>query len=113
SRSFSLGEVKCMRGTARRAIGHGNLARRALSPMLPPEDEFGYTIRIVSDILESNGSSSMASVCGGSLALMQAGVPMRAAVAGVAMGLVKEPQSVAVLTDIAGLEDHEGDMDFK
>jgi polyribonucleotide nucleotidyltransferase len=110
---FSVGEVKFMRGPARREIGHGNLARRALSPMLPPEDEFGYTIRIVSDILESNGSSSMASVCGGSLALMQAGVPMRAAVAGVAMGLVKEPESVAVLTDIAGLEDHEGDMDFK
>src|SRR5437763_2818538 len=110
---FSVGEVKFLRGPARREIGHGNLARRALSPMLPPEDEFGYTIRIVSDILESNGSSSMASVCGGSLALMQAGVPMRAAVAGVAMGLVKEPERVAVLTDIAGLEDHEGAMDFK
>jgi polyribonucleotide nucleotidyltransferase len=110
---FSVGEVKFLRGPARREIGHGNLARRALAPMLPPEDEFGYTIRIVSDILESNGSSSMASVCGGSLALMQAGVPMRAAVAGVAMGLVKEPERVAVLTDIAGLEDHEGDMDFK
>jgi polyribonucleotide nucleotidyltransferase len=110
---FSVGEVKFMRGPARREIGHGNLARRALSPLLPAEDEFGYTIRIVSDILESNGSSSMASVCGGSLALMQAGVPMRAAVAGVAMGLVKEPERIAVLTDIAGLEDHEGDMDFK
>jgi polyribonucleotide nucleotidyltransferase len=110
---FSVGEVKFLRGPARREIGHGNLARRALAPMLPPEDEFGYTIRIVSDILESNGSSSMASVCGGSLALMQAGVPMRAAVAGVAMGLVKEESTVAVLTDIAGMEDHEGDMDFK
>jgi len=110
---FSVGEVKFLRGPARREIGHGNLSRRALSPLLPAEDEFGYTIRIVSDILESNGSSSMASVCGGSLALMQAGVPMRAAVAGVAMGLVKEEDRIAVLTDIAGLEDHEGDMDFK
>src|SRR5207247_9753860 len=110
SRSFSLGEVKCMRGTARRAIGHGNLARRALSPMLPPEDEFGYTIRIVSDILESNGSSSMASVCGGSLALMQAGVPMRAAVAGVAMGLVKERERVAVLTALAGVGGQEDEL---
>ena len=110
---FSVGEVKFMRGPARREIGHGNLARRALQPMLPPESEFAYTIRCVSDILESNGSSSMASVCGGSLALMQAGVPMRAAVAGVAMGLVKEASKTAVLSDIAGLEDHEGDMDFK
>jgi polyribonucleotide nucleotidyltransferase len=110
---FSVGEVKFMRGPARREIGHGNLARRALQPMLPPESEFAYTIRCVSDILESNGSSSMASVCGGSLALMEAGVPMRAAVAGVAMGLVKEASKTAVLSDIAGLEDHEGDMDFK
>src|SRR5947209_3182686 len=110
---FSVGEVKFMRGPARREIGHGNLARRALQPMLPPESEFGYTIRCVSDILESNGSSSMASVCGGSLALMEAGVPMRAAVAGVAMGLVKDASKTAILTDIAGLEDHEGDMDFK
>jgi len=110
---FSVGEVKFLRGPARREIGHGNLARRALQPLLPPESEFGYTIRCVSDILESNGSSSMASVCGGSLALMEAGVPMRAAVAGVAMGLVKEESRTAVLTDIAGLEDHEGDMDFK
>jgi polyribonucleotide nucleotidyltransferase len=110
---FSVGEVKFLRGPARREIGHGNLARRALQPMLPPESEFGYTIRCVSDILESNGSSSMASVCGGSLALMEAGVPMSAAVAGVAMGLVKEESRTAVLTDIAGLEDHEGDMDFK
>jgi polyribonucleotide nucleotidyltransferase len=110
---FSVGEVKFMRGPARREIGHGNLARRALQPMLPPESEFAYTIRLVSDILESNGSSSMASVCGGSLALMQAGVPMQSAVAGVAMGLVKEASRTVVLTDIAGLEDHEGDMDFK
>ncbi len=110
---FSVGEVKFLRGPARREIGHGNLARRALQPLLPPESEFGYTIRCVSDILESNGSSSMASVCGGSLALMEAGVPMRSAVAGVAMGLVKEDSRTAVLTDIAGLEDHEGDMDFK
>jgi polyribonucleotide nucleotidyltransferase len=110
---FSVGEVKFLRGPARREIGHGNLARRALQPLLPPEEEFAYTIRCVSDILESNGSSSMASVCGGSLALMDAGVPMRAHVAGVAMGLVKEEARTAILSDIAGLEDHEGDMDFK
>jgi polyribonucleotide nucleotidyltransferase len=111
---FSVGEVKFLRGPARREIGHGNLARRALAPLLPAEDEFSYAIRIVSDILESNGSSSMASVCGGSLALMQAGVPMKAAVGGVAMGLVSgENGKFAILTDIAGMEDHEGDMDFK
>jgi polyribonucleotide nucleotidyltransferase len=112
---FSVGEVKFMRGPARREIGHGNLARRALAPMLPPQEEFAYTIRIVSDILESNGSSSMASVCGGSLAMMQAGVPLRSAVAGVAMGLVtgEHAGEVAILSDIAGMEDHEGDMDFK
>ena len=110
---FSVGEVKFLRGPARREIGHGNLARRALQPMLPSEADFAYTIRCVSDILESNGSSSMASVCGGSLALMDAGVPMRAAVAGVAMGLVRENGKTAILSDIAGLEDHEGDMDFK
>jgi polyribonucleotide nucleotidyltransferase len=112
---FSVGEVKFMRGPARREIGHGNLARRALAPMLPPQEEFAYTIRIVSDILESNGSSSMASVCGGSLAMMQAGVPLRSAVAGVAMGLVtgEHASEVAILSDIAGMEDHEGDMDFK
>ena len=110
---FSVGEVKFMRGPARREIGHGNLARRALQALLPPESEFAYTIRCVSDILESNGSSSMASVCGGSLALMEAGVPMQSAVAGVAMGLVKEASRTAILSDIAGLEDHEGDMDFK
>jgi polyribonucleotide nucleotidyltransferase len=112
---FSVGEVKFMRGPARREIGHGNLARRALAPMLPPQEDFAYTIRIVSDILESNGSSSMASVCGGSLALMQAGVPLQSAVAGVAMGLVTgaHASEVAILSDIAGMEDHEGDMDFK
>src|SRR4029079_12912096 len=105
---FSVGEVKFLRGPARREIGHGNLARRALQPLLPAESDFAYTIRIFSDILESNGSSSMASVCGGSLALMQAGVPMRAAVAGVAMGLVSgEGKAPAILTDIAGMEDHE------
>jgi polyribonucleotide nucleotidyltransferase len=110
---FSVGEVKFMRGPARREIGHGNLARRALQPLLPTEDEFAYTIRCVSDILESNGSSSMASVCGGSLALMQAGVPMKSHIAGVAMGLVTGDSKTAVLSDIAGMEDHEGDMDFK
>ncbi|MFA6955989.1 MAG: polyribonucleotide nucleotidyltransferase [Thermoanaerobaculia bacterium] len=110
---FSVGEVKFLRGPARREIGHGNLARRALAPLLPAEADFPYTIRIVSDILESNGSSSMASVCGGSLSMMDAGVPVRAAVAGVAMGLVSDGDKAVVLTDIAGMEDHEGDMDFK
>jgi polyribonucleotide nucleotidyltransferase len=110
---FSTGEVRPVRGTSRREIGHGNLAERALQAMLPPFEEFPYTIRIVSDILESNGSSSMASVCGGSLALFDAGVPMRAAVAGVAMGLIKEGERYAILTDILGTEDHLGDMDFK
>jgi polyribonucleotide nucleotidyltransferase len=110
---FSVGEVKFMRGPARREIGHGNLAKRALEPLLPAEKDFPYTIRCVSDILESNGSSSMASVCGGSLALMDAGVPITAPVAGVAMGLVKGDEKAVVLTDIAGAEDHEGDMDFK
>ncbi|MEE9246437.1 MAG: polyribonucleotide nucleotidyltransferase [Gemmatimonadota bacterium] len=110
---FSVGEARPFRGTSRREIGHGALAERALQPLLPPYDEFPYTIRIVSDILESNGSSSMASVCGGSLALMDAGVPVRDACAGIAMGLVKEGDRVAILTDILGLEDHLGDMDFK
>jgi polyribonucleotide nucleotidyltransferase len=110
---FSTGEVRPMRGTSRREIGHGNLAERAIQPVLPPYDEFPYTIRIVSDVLESNGSSSMASVCGGSLALYDAGVPIRAAVAGVAMGLIKEGDRYAVLTDILGTEDYLGDMDFK
>jgi polyribonucleotide nucleotidyltransferase len=110
---FSTGEVRPMRGTSRREIGHGNLAERAVQAMLPAFEEFPYTIRIVSDILESNGSSSMASICGGSLALFDAGVPMRAAIAGVAMGLIKEGKKYAVLTDILGTEDHLGDMDFK
>ncbi|HEX9693118.1 MAG TPA: polyribonucleotide nucleotidyltransferase [Gemmatimonadales bacterium] len=110
---FSVGEVRPMRGTSRREIGHGNLAERALQAVLPPYDEFPYTIRVVSDILESNGSSSMATVCGGSLALMDAGVPMKAPCAGVAMGLIKEGDRIAVLTDILGAEDYLGDMDFK
>lgn len=110
---FSTGEVRPVRGTSRREIGHGNLAERALQAVLPPFEEFPYTIRIVSDILESNGSSSMASVCGGSLSLFDAGVPLRAAVAGVAMGLIKEGRKYAILTDILGTEDHLGDMDFK
>lgn len=110
---FSTGEVRPMRGTSRREIGHGNLAERALQGVLPDFAEFPYTIRIVSDVLESNGSSSMASVCGGSLALFDAGVPMKAAVAGVAMGLIKEGRKYAILTDILGTEDHLGDMDFK
>lgn len=110
---FSVGEVRPVRGTSRREYGHGALAERAIQPLLPPYDEFPYTIRVVSDILESNGSSSMASVCGASLALMDAGVPIRAACAGVAMGLIKEGDRVAILTDILGLEDALGDMDFK
>jgi polyribonucleotide nucleotidyltransferase len=110
---FSTGEVRPVRGTSRREIGHGNLAERALQGVLPHFEEFPYTIRIVSDILESNGSSSMASICGGSLALFDAGVPMQAAVAGVAMGLIKEGKKYAILTDILGTEDHLGDMDFK
>ena len=110
---FSTGEVKFLRSPGRREIGHGALAERALAPVLPDEDGFPYTIRIVSEILESNGSSSMATVCGGSLSLMQAGVPIKAAVAGVAMGLIKEGDEVRVLSDILGDEDHLGDMDFK
>jgi len=110
---FSTGEVKPIRGVSRREVGHGNLAERALQALLPAYESFPYTIRIVSEILESNGSSSMATVCGGSLALMDAGVPMKAPCAGVAMGLIKEGDRVAVLTDILGTEDHLGDMDFK
>jgi polyribonucleotide nucleotidyltransferase len=110
---FSVGEAGFMRGPKRRDIGHGALAERALVPVVPSIDEFPYTIRVVSDILESNGSSSMASVCGSSLSLMDAGVPIKAAVAGVAMGLIKEGEDYIVLTDIAGVEDHLGDMDFK
>ena len=110
---FSVGEVSFLRGAGRREIGHGALAERALTAVLPSDEEFPYAIRVVSDILESNGSSSMASVCGGSLSLMDAGVPLKAPVAGVAMGLVKEGDDYAILTDIAGAEDHYGDMDFK
>jgi polyribonucleotide nucleotidyltransferase len=110
---FSVGEVGFMRGAGRREIGHGALAERALSAVIPDETEFPYTLRVVSDILESNGSSSMASVCGATIALMDAGVPVKSPVAGIAMGLVKEGDKYAVLTDIAGAEDHYGDMDFK
>jgi polyribonucleotide nucleotidyltransferase len=112
---FSVGEVGFLRGPGRREVGHGALAERALTPLVPAESDFPYTVRIVSDILESNGSSSMASVCGGSLAMMDAGVPMRSPVAGVAMGLILDEKTgkYAVLSDIAGAEDHYGDMDFK
>ncbi|HJR61979.1 MAG TPA: polyribonucleotide nucleotidyltransferase [Vicinamibacterales bacterium] len=112
---FSVGEVQFMRGPGRREIGHGALAERALQPMMPAEEQFPYTVRIVSDILESNGSSSMASVCGGTLAMMDAGVPLKAPVAGMAMGLIMDDASgkYAILSDIAGAEDHYGDMDFK
>ncbi len=110
---FSVGEVKFLRGPGRREIGHGALAERAIANLLPPEEDFPYAVRVVSDILESNGSSSMATVCGASLALMDAGVPLKAACAGIAMGLVVEGDRYAILTDIAGAEDHYGDMDFK
>jgi polyribonucleotide nucleotidyltransferase len=110
---FSVGEAGFMRGPKRRDIGHGALAERALVPVVPSIDDFPYTLRVVSDILESNGSSSMASVCGSSLSLMDAGVPIKAPVAGIAMGLIKEGDDYTVLTDIAGVEDHLGDMDFK
>lgn len=110
---FSTGEVKALRGASRREIGHGALAERALVPVIPPENKFPYTLRLVSEVLSSNGSSSMASVCGSTLALMDTGVPISAPVAGVAMGLVKEGERYAILTDILGLEDHFGDMDFK
>ncbi|OPZ60628.1 MAG: Polyribonucleotide nucleotidyltransferase [Synergistetes bacterium ADurb.Bin520] len=110
---FSVGEVRPMRGPGRREIGHGALAERALRCLMPTAEEFPYAVRVVSDILESNGSSSMASVCSGSLSLMAAGVPVRKSCAGVAMGLIKEGEKVAILTDIQGLEDHYGDMDFK
>jgi polyribonucleotide nucleotidyltransferase len=110
---FSVGEVKFLRSPGRREIGHGALAERALRQVMPPEDKFPYTVRIVSDIMESNGSSSMASVCGGCLSLMDAGVPIKAPVAGIAMGLIKEGEKIAILSDILGDEDHLGDMDFK
>jgi len=110
---YCVGEVRPLRGPGRREIGHGALARRALLPLLPTQEEFPYTIRIVSDILSSNGSSSMASVCGGALCLMDAGVPVKGVAAGIAMGLLKEGENVVVLSDILGDEDHAGDMDFK
>jgi polyribonucleotide nucleotidyltransferase len=110
---YSVGEVRPLRGPGRREIGHGALAERALLPMLPPHETFPYTLRVVSDITESNGSSSMATVCGSTLALMDAGVPIRAAVAGIAMGLIEQEGRIAILSDILGLEDHLGDMDFK
>ena len=110
---FSVGEAGRMGGVKRRDIGHGALAERALAPMVPSIEDFPYSIRVVSDILESNGSSSMASVCGSSLSLMDAGVPIKRPVAGIAMGLIKEGDDYIVLTDIAGVEDHLGDMDFK
>jgi polyribonucleotide nucleotidyltransferase len=110
---FSVGEVRPRRGQSRREIGHGALAEMALKALIPSEEEFPYTIRIVSEILESNGSSSMATVCGGSLSLFDAGVPLKRPIAGIAMGLVKEDENVEILTDILGLEDHYGDMDFK
>jgi polyribonucleotide nucleotidyltransferase len=111
--SYSVGEVRPIRGPGRREIGHGALAERALQPVIPNEEIFPYTIRVVSDVLESNGSSSMATVCAGTLALMDAGVPVKAPVAGIAMGLVKSDDEYVVLTDILGVEDHLGDMDFK
>jgi polyribonucleotide nucleotidyltransferase len=112
---YSVGEIKRLSGPGRREIGHGNLAERALEPLLPSKDSFPYTIQVTSDILESNGSSSMASVCGGSMAMMDAGVPLKSACAGVALGLVsnEDVSKYAILTDIQGLEDHFGDMDFK
>ncbi len=110
---FSVGEVKPLRGPGRREVGHGALAERSILPVMPSEEAFPYTVRVVSDIMESNGSSSMATVCGGVLALMDAGVPIKAPVAGVARGLVKDGDNYAILTDIAGAEDHYGDMDFK
>jgi polyribonucleotide nucleotidyltransferase len=110
---YSVGEVRGLRGPGRREVGHGHLARRALAPVLPPEDQFPYTIRIASEISESNGSSSMATVCGGTLALMDGGVPIAAPVAGIAMGLIREGGKIVILSDILGDEDHLGDMDFK
>ncbi len=111
--SFSVGETKPSRGPGRREIGHGALAGRALEPVLPSQDDFPYTIRVVSEVLMSNGSSSQASVCGSTLSLMDAGVPIKAPVAGIAMGLIKEDDSISILSDIQGIEDHNGDMDFK
>lgn len=110
---FSVGEARPMRAPGRREIGHGALGERALAPVVPSEEDFPYTVRVVSEVIESNGSSSQASICGGTLAMMDAGVPIKAPVSGIAMGLVKEDDKVTVLTDIQGMEDHLGDMDFK
>ena len=110
---FSVGDVKPLRAPGRREIGHGHLAERALVPVLPDASDFPYTIRVVSEVLSSNGSSSQASICGSTLSLMDAGVPIKKPVAGIAMGLIKEEDSISILTDIQGLEDHLGDMDFK
>src|SRR5690606_31076947 len=110
---FSTGETWFLRGPRRREIGHGALGETALRPMIPAEESFPYTIRVVSEVLSSNGSTSQASICAASQALMDAGVPIKEAVAGVAMGLVKEGEKYAILTDIQGMEDHLGDMDFK
>jgi polyribonucleotide nucleotidyltransferase len=110
---YSVGEARFMRGPSRRDIGHGALAERALEPMIPSKEEFPYAIRLVSEVLSSNGSTSQASVCGSTLSLMDAGVPIKKMVAGVAMGLIKEGEDVAILTDILGMEDFLGDMDFK
>lgn len=111
--SFSVGETRPSRGPGRREIGHGALAERALLPMIPSEEDFPYTIRLVSEVVESNGSSSMGSVCGSTLSLMDAGVPIKAPVSGIAMGLVKDGEDYSILTDIQGMEDALGDMDFK
>ena len=110
---YSTGETRMMRGPKRREIGHGALAENALRAVLPEQDEFPYTIRVVSEVMSSNGSTSMASVCAGCLALMDTGVPIKSPVAGIAMGLIKEGEQFIVLTDIQGMEDHLGDMDFK
>src|SRR5207237_6678659 len=110
---FSAGETKPLLGASRREVGHGHLAERAIARVLPSEKDFPYTIRIVSEILESNGSSSMASVCGGILSLMDGGVPIKTPVAGIAMGLISDGKRTAILSDILGDEDHLGDMDFK
>lgn len=111
--SFSVGETRPMRGPGRREIGHGALGERALEPVIPSEQDFPYTVRLVSEVLESNGSTSQASICGSTLAMMDAGVPLKAPVAGIAMGLVKSGEHYTILTDIQGMEDHLGDMDFK
>src|SRR5262249_58272718 len=110
---FSVGEARPLRSPGRREVGHGALAERALKPVIPSKEVFPYTLRIVSDILESNGSSSMATVCGGTLGLMDAGVPIKEPVAGIAMGLIKGGGGASIISDILGLEDHLGDMDFK